>query len=149
MWPGTDPGVRNTRHSPPPSPVLTSDLPPKIHKIDGDLATIWMISDNRTIIFCFGIVIIHHHNMPKVGVVTRLHMHYVHNLAKFPPPLITLYPPLSDSLVPSPYAHKKRGAGHETSNVRLHTEGTQSPGAIPSVLAAYFCIALQSSVYIN
>ena len=64
-----------------------------MHKISGDLAIISMISDERTTIFCLGIVVIHH-EMPKVGVVDRLHMRIVHSLVKFPPPLIALYSPL-------------------------------------------------------
>ena len=63
-----------------------------------------MISDERAIIFCLGIVIIHH-EMPKVGVVNHLHMRIVHDLVKFPPPLIFLYPPLNityNLLLPGP-----------------------------------------------
>ena len=53
-----------------------------------------MISDERTINFCLGIIVIHH-EMPKVGVVNHLRMHIVHNLVKSsPPPLIALYLPL-------------------------------------------------------
>ena len=37
-----------------------------------------LISDNETIIFCIGIVILHHH-MPNLSY--RLHMHFVHNIA--------------------------------------------------------------------
>ena len=65
----------------------------KKYKISGDLAIISMISDERTNIFCLGIIVIHH-EMPKVGVVNRLCMRIVHNLVKFPPLLIALYPPL-------------------------------------------------------
>ena len=96
--------------SPSPSPVVTHrlyiiyELPPctsglpfvqkmqKMHKISGDLAIISMISDERTIIFCLGIVVIHQ-EMPKVGVVDHLHMRIVHNLVKFPPPLVALIHP--------------------------------------------------------
>ena len=52
-----------------------------------------MISDEKTIIFCLGIVVIHD-KMPKVGVVNRLRMRIVHNLVKFPPPSVALYLPL-------------------------------------------------------
>ena len=64
----------------------------KVHKIQGNLAIISMISDERTIILCLGIVAIidnfgiFHHEMPKVGVVNHLRMRIVHNLVKFPPP---------------------------------------------------------------
>ena len=54
----------------------------------------------RAITFYLDIVIIHR-EMPKVGVVNRLHMCIVHNLIKFPPPLIALYPPLLHVHVPS------------------------------------------------
>ena len=46
---------------------------------------------------CLGIVAIvaiFHHEIPKVGVVNHLHMRIVHNLVKFPPPSMALYPPL-------------------------------------------------------
>ena len=64
---------------------------PKVHEIQGDSAIISMISDERTIILCLGIVAIiaiFHHEMPKVGVVNHLRMRIVHNLVKFPPPSI-------------------------------------------------------------
>ena len=61
---GADPGVGNTGHIPPPPPPpqaqqlpsCTSDLPfvqkmQQMHKISADLATISMISDERTMIF--------------------------------------------------------------------------------------------------
>ena len=57
-----------------------------------------MISDERTIILCLGIVAIidniFHHEMSEVGVVNHLRMRIVHNVVKFPHPLIALYPPL-------------------------------------------------------
>ena len=62
-------------------------------KIWGDLAIISMIFDERTILFCLGIVIIHD-KMPKVGVANRLRMRIMHNFVKFPPPSIVPYPPL-------------------------------------------------------
>ena len=65
----------------------------QMHKISDDLATISMISDERTMIVCLGIVV-SLREMPKVGVVNRLRMRFVHNLVEFPPPLIALHPPL-------------------------------------------------------
>ena len=66
----------------------------QMHKISDDLATISMISDERTMIFfCLGIIV-SHREVPKVGVVNRLRMRIVHNLVEFPPPLIALHPPL-------------------------------------------------------
>ena len=61
---------------PPPSPIVTF-----LHwkPTSDDLATISMISDNRTIFFCLGTDAIHR-EMPKVGVVTRLRMRIVHDL---------------------------------------------------------------------
>ena len=47
----------------------------------------------KPLFFCLGIIVIHH-EMPKVGVVNRLCMRIVHNLVKFRPLLIALYPPL-------------------------------------------------------
>ena len=64
-----------------------------MHKTSDDLATISMISDEITMIFCLGIVV-SQREMPKVGVVNRLHMRIVQNLVEFPPPLIALHPPL-------------------------------------------------------
>ena len=61
--------------------------------ISDDLAIFSMISDERTINFCHGIVVTHH-EMPEVGVVNCLRMRIVHSLVKFPPHLIALYPPL-------------------------------------------------------
>ena len=55
-----------------------------MHKISDDLATISMISDEITMIFCLGIVVTHR-EMPKVGVVNRLRMRIVQNLVEFPP----------------------------------------------------------------
>ena len=79
-----DPGVGNTGHfTPPPQaqwlPPCTSDLPfdqrvQKRYKVSGDLATISMISDERTIIFRLGIVI--HHETAKVGMVNCLRMQF-------------------------------------------------------------------------
>ena len=64
-----------------------------MHKISDDLATISMISDEITMIFCFGIVVTHR-EMPKVGVVNRLRMRIVQNIVEFPPLLRALHPPL-------------------------------------------------------
>ena len=74
----------------------------KVHEIQDDLAIISMISDERTIFLCLSIVAIidnfgifeFHHEMLKVGVVNHLRMRIVHDLVKFPPPLIALYPSL-------------------------------------------------------
>ena len=69
---GADPGVGNTGHiPPPPNPVVppcTSDLPfvqrmQKVHEIQGDSAIISMISDERTIIPCLGIIAIVDNNL--------------------------------------------------------------------------------------
>ena len=96
-----DPGVGNTGHIPPPPaqqlPSCTSDLPfvqkmQQMHKISDDLATISMISDERTMIF-LPWYLVSHREVPKVGVVNRLRMRIVHNLVEFPPPLIALHPP--------------------------------------------------------
>ena len=64
-----------------------------MHKTSDDLATISMISDEITMIFCLGIIV-SHREMPKVGVVNRLRMRIVQNLVEFPPPLIALHPHL-------------------------------------------------------
>ena len=99
---GYSAGVGNTGHIPPPQPssylpalvaYLLSGECKKMHKISGGLAIISMNSDERTIIFCFGIVVIRS-EMPKVGVINRLRMRTVHYLVKFPPPFIALYLPL-------------------------------------------------------
>ena len=79
-----------------------------MHKISDDLATISMISDERTMIFFLGIIVTAssapfsvqcrhingHREMSKVGMVNRLLMHIVHKFVEFPPPLITLHLPL-------------------------------------------------------
>ena len=57
----------------------------QMNKTSDDLATISMISDERTMIFCLGIVV-GHREMPKVGMVDWLCMHIVYNLVEFPPP---------------------------------------------------------------
>ena len=64
-----------------------------MHKTSNDLATISMISDEITMIFCLGIIV-SHREMPKVGVINRLRMHIAQNLVEFPLPLIALHPPL-------------------------------------------------------
>ena len=65
-----------------------------MHKISDDLATISMISDEITMIFCLGMVV-SHSEMPKVGVVNRLRMRIVHSPVEFPTPSIALHPPLA------------------------------------------------------
>ena len=89
----------NTGHIPPPPsphsyfPALGTYLLSRNAKISDNLAIISMISDEKPSFLCLGINA-SHCNMPKVGVVTCLRMRIVHNLVKFPPPLIALYPSL-------------------------------------------------------
>ena len=57
-----------------------------MHKTSDDLATISMISDEITMIFCLGIVV-SHREMPKVGMVNRLRMRIVKKSCRIPSPL--------------------------------------------------------------
>ena len=104
-------GIQGTFPPPQAQQLLscTSDLPfvqkmQQMYKISDDLATISMISDERTMIFCLGIVV-SHREMPKVGVVSRLRMRFVHNLIEFPPPLVALHSSLMGVALPIQQSH--------------------------------------------